>query len=147
MRFHVYSLEQMNGLARWHPAKTFSHAIISVTDPAHTEHGNPIVELPIGPMTKGVLKLRFMDRVGGPDLFDRDMALSILSFVSDQTARGIEAILVHCHAGISRSHAIAAALTKGLYSKDDSFHFQQGNPNMHVYNTMLRAALQWGRAL
>ncbi len=138
MRFHVYSIEQMNGLALWHPPKTFSHAIISVTDPDHTEHGNPVLKLPIGPQTKGVLRLKFVDRAHGPDIFTPDMANEIVDFVGG-VAPEVEAILVHCHAGLSRSHAIAAALTRGLYGKDDLFHFQQGNPNPLVYAMILEA--------
>jgi predicted protein tyrosine phosphatase len=134
MRFHVYSIEQMEGLANWHPPKVWPHAIIGVTDPE-----TRTITLPIGPMTKGVLRLKFRDKVTGPDLFTRDQADQILAFVKEHTS-SVEGFLVHCGAGLSRSHAIAAALAKGVFGQDNIFHWLQGNPNQLVYDTLMEAA-------
>jgi predicted protein tyrosine phosphatase len=132
MRFHVYSIQQMEGLALWHPAIQFSHAIIGVLDPEQ-----PDITLPIGPKTFDVLRLKFRDKLEGPDLFTPEMANTIFAFARKNLH--VDAMLVHCHVGLSRSHAIAAGLAKGLFHQDDSWHFQQGNPNPMVYSMILEA--------
>ena len=52
--------------------------------------------------------------------------------------RGIEALYIHCDAGISRSAGVAAALSK-IYFGDDSAYFNGGvyHPNMRVYRLIL----------
>lgn len=52
----------------------------------------------------------------------------------------IEELIIHCHAGISRSAAVAAALCK-VHGIDDSTYFTQSrySPNMYVYDKILQA--------
>jgi predicted protein tyrosine phosphatase len=82
-------------------------------------------------------------------LFNEKMARQILDFVRAhvmaalalraQNLRhlGVQAILVHCDAGWSRSPAVAAALTKTVFEQDDSHWFRTKSPNMLVYRTLL----------
>lgn len=88
----------------------------------------------------GLLQLAFADiefqRIGSENhMFSNEQADEILKFVKEMYDR-VEVFLVHCEAGISRSPAIAAALTK-IYGGDDSFYFENYNPNMLVYNKLL----------
>ena len=48
----------------------------------------------------------------------------------------IKRIVIHCEAGISRSVAIASALSKIINNYDDEL-FNSGIPNMLVYVTLL----------
>lgn len=97
----------------------------------------------------GVLQLVFSDAEGANDdnvpmlasgdqitLFTKEMARNILDFVETHKEK-VETILVHCEAGLCRSPAIAAALSKILYN-DDKFFFINFLPNMLVYNTILK---------
>jgi hypothetical protein len=71
-------------------------------------------------------------------LFNHEEADKILDFVADMYDK-VEVFLVHCEAGVSRSPAVAAALTK-IYGGDDSFYFDNYCPNMLVYNRLLKRA-------
>ena len=46
-------------------------------------------------------------------------------------------IIVNCHAGISRSAAIASAIEETIFKNREHNYFKQKVPNMHVYKTML----------
>jgi predicted protein tyrosine phosphatase len=84
-------------------------------------------------------------------LFNERTARQVLDFVrahliQDQAfaARqrpemAVQAIVVHCDAGLSRSPAVAAALTRGLFEQDDSHWFKTKAPNMLVYRRLLNA--------
>jgi predicted protein tyrosine phosphatase len=65
--------------------------------------------------------------------FNKDMARNIFDFVN---AHKPSTIIVHCHAGVCRSAAVAAALSKIMYDEDD-YIFKTRVPNMLVYTTML----------
>ena len=65
--------------------------------------------------------------------FNKDMARDIFDFVN---AHKPSTIIVHCHAGVCRSAAVAAALSKIMYDEDDAI-FKTRVPNMLVYTTML----------
>lgn len=65
--------------------------------------------------------------------FNKDMARAIFDFVN---ANKPEMIIVHCHAGVCRSAAVGAALSKIMYDEDDHI-FKTKVPNMLVYTTML----------
>lgn len=67
--------------------------------------------------------------------FTRDQAREILEFVN-KYCNQISLIIVQCEAGLSRSVAVASALSKILNYVDDSI-FTKGIPNMFVYTTLL----------
>ena len=82
-------------------------AVISITDP-----GMP--EAFLDPAFQHVLRLSFLDAVGGddfipaPGLFTPAMARSIASFVDTLQADARDfSVLVHCECGASRSAAVA----------------------------------------
>lgn len=78
-------------------------AIISITDyrtyPASLKEG-----------WQRVLRLEF-DDIDQPEepyqMFTEQQAREVIEFVQDCTGSGIDGILVHCHAGVSRSAAVA----------------------------------------
>lgn len=67
-------------------------------------------------------------------LFDVTMAEKIIKFINVTEP---DHIYVHCHAGICRSAAVAAALKKIMYN-DDKDIFISKVPNMLVYTTILQ---------
>jgi len=75
--------------------------------------------------------------------FSRRDAGKILDFVAKWWGK-VELILVHCDAGLSRSPAIAAALTRIFLGKDDEYWFQEHFPNHLVYAELLREAFHRG---
>ena len=68
-------------------------------------------------------------------LFTQDDAKQILEAINNNV-NNIEAIITQCDAGISRSSAMAASLSKILNNEDD-FFFKNYIPNMLVYTTIL----------
>ncbi len=58
----------------------------------------------------------------------------------------IESLAVHCGAGLSRSPAVAAALNDCFSLSNSSEEFFEGGytPNMFVYRTIIRAAIERG---
>jgi len=96
------------------------HAFISICDPGD------IADLQITPATLGVLRLNFDDTVSskswveagwsdlynrGPVMFTDDHALQILDFYNSMKEKA-EVLVVHCHAGMSRSAGVASFLAK-----------------------------------
>lgn len=76
-------------------------------------------------------------------LFDETYADKILNFVEKN--KHVDTLLVHCEAGISRSPAIAAAISKiYLGYKEDQIYFDKYSPNMLVYNVLLNVAFNRG---
>lgn len=71
----------------------------------------------------------------GIKLFSNDQAKEILGFI-DRHITGILSIIVHCEYGVSRSQAVAAALSKIFNGKDDEF-FMKYSPNRLVYSKIL----------
>lgn len=71
------------------------------------------------------------------NLFSRDQAQKIWQFV-DQIYTQIDTLLVHCIVGISRSPAVAAAISKIFVNNNDSIYFKKYIPNMLVYRTLLQ---------
>lgn len=111
-----------------------SHILISINN-----YGEDFA-LPNIRTCKGILKLNFNDTEDITDkdvYFDMNMAKEILDFV-DKHADAITLIVVHCGAGISRSTAVASALSKILNNSDDLI-FSTKAPNMLVYTSLLEA--------
>ncbi|MDQ4122971.1 MAG: hypothetical protein M3209_16155 [Acidobacteriota bacterium] len=119
------------------------YLVISVTDP-----DKPEAEIAEAPFLYAVLRMKFHD-VGKPARqFESDVistacdvsmteadARQILSFVGEHLAK-IKLIVCHCEQGVSRSAAIAAALSR-ILQKEDEFFFNHYWVNRWVYNLLL----------
>jgi hypothetical protein len=113
------------------------YLIVSISDP-----DKPEPEIPSPPHLRGVLRLRFHD-VGQPRRFQEtadvamtpDQARQILTFVREHLS-GTELIVCQCEQGVSRSAAVAAALSRILQGEDEYF-FKHFWPNRWVYNLLL----------
>lgn len=113
------------------------HVVISIT----STQGD-VARIPTSPLLRGVLRLSFAD-IEEPEkdtflvLFDEAHARAIHQFVMAHRASA-ERILVHCDAGVSRSPAVAAAITRAL-GGDDADFFSRYRPNRRVYRGVLAA--------
>lgn len=109
------------------------HIVISITSAKDNE-----IVLPNNINRVSQLFLKF-DDVQDIDsrfvYFDRSMADDILNFV-EKHLTSVSLIVVQCQAGISRSVAVGAALSKILNYADDAV-YTKGIPNMFVYTTIL----------
>ena len=76
-------------------------------------------------------------------LFNEEDANQILTFV-EKIKDKVEILLVHCEAGISRSPAAAGALSLIYNNTDQEFFCLPFHPNMKVYNTILKKAVEIG---
>ncbi len=115
--------------------RTDTYAMISIQD---THTGGFGFEFVPNNFCEGVLTLYFDDtvkEVEGAVLFDEEMADRIIRFVLEQDRA--ETLVIHCYGGQSRSRAVAAFIAYML-GKDNSRYFAKGNPNEHVYNTLLK---------
>lgn len=72
-------------------------------------------------------------------LFGVVEANQILDFVNEHWDN-IDTLLVHCEAGVSRSPATAAAISKIKFGKDDVW-FKNYIPNRRVYRVLLETAI------
>jgi predicted protein tyrosine phosphatase len=102
--------------------------------------GNPILT---NLNRKGLLNMAFADIEFARDdiepemVFDQVKAKQILDFVAEMWPQ-VECFLVHCHAGMSRSPAVAAAIEHIYHgNRADEFWFKTKTPNMLVYRTLL----------
>ena len=109
------------------------HIVISIT----SEDSNEIV-IPPNRDRLSQLHLKF-DDVSDIDerflYFTRGQALEILDFV-EKHVNQVSLIIVQCQAGLSRSVAVASALSKIINYTDDGI-YTKGIPNMFVYTTIL----------
>ena len=109
------------------------HIVISITSAQDEE-----IKLPNNITRTSELFLKF-DDVQDIDerfvYFDRGMAKEILDFV-EKHINSISLIIVQCQAGLSRSVAIGAALSKIINYSDDAI-YTKGIPNMFVYTILL----------
>ena len=103
-----------------------------------------------------LLQLAFHDRSSahwvnhplvGQTYFQPEQAVQVLEFV-DKNWDNIECLMVHCEAGVSRSAAIAAAITliKNGRGADQEYFSESTHyvPNMHVYRTILNKFIELG---
>ena len=113
------------------------HIVISITSSP-----DDVARLRANKMCRGVLRLSFPDADTPSDqhaeesLFSREHAMQVWTFVQRHLPE-IERIVVHCDAGVSRSPAVAAALSKVLNGDDAEFFGGRYRPNMRVYSTLL----------
>lgn len=94
------------------------------------------------PRRVGLLRLAFADMTQpqpGFILFGDDHAHDILDFVT-HTWRRIRTLMIHCHAGRSRSAAVAAAIARLKGSRTREFLEPPYCPNPRVYRTLLEVA-------
>ena len=110
-------------------------AAISIADP--DEEPPVIVETVC---CKGILYLKFHDvdvaKSSNYTLFNESQAQQILEFAARMKDAKVDIMLIHCHAGICRSSAVAAALTK-VYGQNDDHFFANYIPNRRVYRVLL----------
>lgn len=110
-----------------------SYVVISISGPMDR------AKLPKSTRCKAILYLEFhdLDRIIDPEypVFAVSHARKILKFFEKYRGE-VNALLIHCDAGISRSPAVAAALTK-IMGHDDSEYFKKYIPNRRVYSLIL----------
>lgn len=126
------------------------HIHISITDPER-EFAN----LVDNPSRIGTCKVKFddidtnVDNINKrlPKYFDEEKAGKIIDFVDKKLIYNtVNAIICQCDAGISRSSAVAGALSILLNgNKSDNWIFKYYRPNMLVYSTLLRVMLERGK--
>lgn len=128
-------------LGRYHAERVTPqepYIVISVTDPQAAE-----VALPASPLCLDILRLRFHDKgnrvgaLGGRVIIGEPEALSIIAFAEKHLADA-KVVVCQCEAGLSRSAAIAAALSR-IVQQEDRFFFQRFAPNTWVYETILES--------
>lgn len=102
--------------------------------------GNPILSTKnrVGLLNMAFEDIDFLSPTTPPELiFDQPKAQQILDFVAEMWPQ-VKCFLVHCHAGMSRSPAVAAAIEHIYHGeKSDSYWFKTKVPNMLVYRTIL----------
>jgi len=108
---------------------------ISVTDPKSKPVDLPLLDL-------DVLRLQFHDLdqtypSHAIILFDICMAHQIKDFVENYSGRDNLIVIIHCEAGISRSAAVAGALSKHFIGSDEKFFKTPYYPNRFVYRILL----------
>lgn len=72
-------------------------------------------------------------------LITEEDAEDIYKFVMKIRDMDIDQLIVHCNLGISRSSAVAAAISKALTGSDEEFFSGKFVPNMVVYYAVLKA--------
>jgi predicted protein tyrosine phosphatase len=105
-------------------------AAISIT----SGHGHPALS---ETNRVGLLRLLFDDitQSDTPQSFTPSLAAEILDFVASVWDKA-DAILIHCDVGLSRSPAVAAALSR-IYYGDDGPWFELDFPNRLVYDVLM----------
>jgi len=138
MKFFVYSRYAIEAIQ----PHDVPHIIVSISTPPDEE-----ANIRMNDKTLGILRLWFFDRDTPTGEASKDLesflfmpthADQILDLVAAHPTA--EHFIVHCDAGISRSSAIAAAISK-ITCGDDSeyFHGCRYHPNRRVYRGILEA--------
>lgn len=119
------------------------HVVISITDP-----DRDAAELAESADRRAVLRLRFHDIAGALDLephgseagaeiaMSAAAAAEVAEFVAANVGDDVRLVVCHCEAGVSRSAAVAAAISK-FYNGDDEAFFERYLPNSWVYRLVL----------
>lgn len=89
---------------------------------------------------RGLLQLVFADTAepDRPDSFTPSLATEVLDF-AEQMWDVTDVFLIHCEAGLSRSPAVAAALSR-IYYDDDGPWFEFDFPNHLVYQLLIETS-------
>ncbi len=121
---------------------TYEHPYIHIAIYSSKETPVPLAE---SPGRRDVLSLMFDDwdkekgHPEGSSLFSKEQAVEIKKFL--ELYPGIRHIVVNCTMGVSRSAAVAAAISKA-YNWDDRVFFTRFIPNRHVFRTLLEELLE-----
>jgi predicted protein tyrosine phosphatase len=114
-----------------------SCVIISIND--FDEYPNRFFE---NPQIKAVLHFTFDDIEDGDYAINETQAEEMARFVKFYCEK-VDVIVVHCHAGISRSAGIGAAIMKWYFNDDmPVFKDPSFTPNMRCYRMMLNALME-----
>lgn len=121
------------------PESNVSHILISIT--GEEKYKVNLTYVQQSNFNKDILTMYFeditkQDQCVGCVLFNEKHCKNILDF-TNKYIDDISSIIVHCDAGISRSIAVASALSKILNRADDII-FNKGMPNLHVYGMLLK---------
>jgi hypothetical protein len=129
MNIKVFSRE--NCLKYVKENKNNNRAIISITDIKS--------QLPFK-LTKesAVLFLQFDDEECGDRAMTQQHANTIVSFIKSLNGK-IDELIVHCEAGVSRSAAVAAAISFSINGDDAEFFKFPYYPNRLCYRLVLEA--------
>ena len=108
-------------------------AFVSITSPegeeADLDESNPNVV--------GIFRMKFPDEdYGSPDSFEKPKAENfegLAEFAEFVEKSDVDLLVVHCEAGISRSAAVAAALSERLGLGVDVWRERRLHPNLLVY--------------
>ena len=73
-------------------------------------------------------------------MFKEEHAQQILDFVEKNWEK-VDLLMIHCYAGLCRSPAIAAIISK-IYYGEDNYFFNNYCPNKHVYRVLYEVARQ-----
>jgi len=76
-------------------------------------------------------------------LFEEEMARGIINFINKINKMDIPVLVVHCHAGVSRSGAVGVFATRFLGLDEKLFrevHEKYISPNNHVYDTLCKVS-------
>lgn len=101
------------------------------------------------PNVKGVLRLffddvqpRYLNKHGRLRAMDETDVNKIYEFIKDWMGLDIEEIIVHCHAGISRSSAVACGICL-WFNQDDMWIWNNGRyvPNKWIVDLMTKNTL------
>ena len=122
------------------PVRT-AYVVISITDPGSRPAR---IQRPTG--FRDLLRLQFHDAVSVKGftlpanivLMNEDHARAIWQFVR-QWQETVETIVVHCEQGMSRSPAVAAAISNVL-DGDGSQFFEEYVPNRYIYDLLVAMA-------
>jgi predicted protein tyrosine phosphatase len=138
MEFFVYSRGAVERIAPHEEP----HAIISISSAP-----DDLARLPVNQATAGVLRLSFLDadqpsaNTPQETLFSPAQAAQVWDFLSPR--RNIARLVLHCDAGLSRSPAVAAAVSR-VFCGDDADFFRRYSPNRLVYRRLLEEAVARG---
>jgi predicted protein tyrosine phosphatase len=119
-----------------------SYLVISITDPQNSD-----AEIIQSPNLVDIIRLKF-DDIGKPKKFqfenstdilmNSEQAKQILEFVKKNLSK-VELIVCQCEQGMSRSPAIAAALSRILQNEDEYF-LKNFWANRWVYDLLIETA-------
>lgn len=134
---NVYVMNRLNALNYCTHDHDERFGIISVSTP---DEDNISIMYKRGLIS--ILHLKFADMDNELGITDKQVN-QIVDHVLTWNKMGVENIIVHCDAGISRSAGIAAAILKYL-TGDDSQIFNNSKyiPNMKCYRKVLNAFME-----
>jgi predicted protein tyrosine phosphatase len=98
----------------------------------------------VGLLQLAFADMRFPDEASQNKMFCEEHAHKILSFVKEVWDR-VEVLLVHCEAGMCRSPAVAAAISRIYFGEDKPFFLPNlYEPNPAVYRILMETAIRRG---